>query len=267
MAKSTVVPSTQSLKQLAKQIASDKKIPLSKAQDLVANSYGFTHWSIMLKNFNSTRTDSIKSIWRSFLPGEMLLLSAEKGVGKFSMGLNLAEHALREKFKVKYLLLHSNASLILDRLSKITSCKIVEGWLSKQRLIIKNDVTSPESLLNEVINEEPGTVLIIDYLQAINHKSNNTQCYSELLKQMKVIAQEKSFKLIFLGQAYPNNTNDNFSHLEEKSKTNRYFSHVIYLEKRTIRNIEHRNIELLKSIHYKKQSSLVQLDKHTFRFV
>ena len=49
-------PSIQSLRKIAKQLALTNDIQLSQALDLVANDYGFTHWALMIKYFNSTVT-------------------------------------------------------------------------------------------------------------------------------------------------------------------------------------------------------------------
>ena len=86
----TKIPSIQSLKKQAIKVAKQKKFSLSQAQDDVAKTYGFTHWALLMKYFNSVQMNSIEKVWTSLGPSEVMLLSAQQGVGKLSMALNLA---------------------------------------------------------------------------------------------------------------------------------------------------------------------------------
>lgn len=265
MSNSKVVPSIQSLKQSAKKIASNNKVNLNVAQDLVANDYGFSHWSVMVKFFNSIRINSVWSAWKSFLPGEMILLSASEGVGKLSMALNLAAKALQERVKVRYLSLHADIKLISERLKKIAAPNLVDDSLLTQQLIVKDDISDLDLIRDEVNNESLGAVVFIDYLQAIK-PDKKEQGYSDFLKEIKSIAQEKKLKIIVLSQEISKQINNSLSYIDGENNIDRHFSHVIHLEKQTMKNIEQRNIELLKSIHYQKQKSLLQFNKDNFRF-
>ncbi|HAT2159619.1 TPA: hypothetical protein F8R78_07760 [Legionella pneumophila] len=69
---------------------------------LVANDYGFTHWTLMHKYFKSVRMNNLESIWQSFIPGEMLFLSAAEGAGKLSFALNLALYAAQIKLPTHF---------------------------------------------------------------------------------------------------------------------------------------------------------------------
>jgi len=125
-----------------------KSIHLSQALDLVANDYGFTHWAFLMNHFNSIQLNDVASVWNTFLPGEMVLLSA-------------------------------------------------------------------------------------------------------------AIVQQHASRMLILSQ----------DHIDNERSHGRYFSHAIHLEQQKVANQEQRHISLLKSIHYRKQKSLLQFNKENYRFV
>ena len=185
MSLSKTIPSIQSLKQTAKQLASTKDVTLSQALDFVASDYGFTHWALMLKYFKSIRINNIESLWQSFLPGEMLLLTAPKGAGKLSLALNLAANALQKNVPVQYFSMHDNAAFIFERLGKIIDPNLLSKWQIEQCMIIDDRDFEQQTLMEEIKKTKPGTLLIIDYLQAIEFY-DNTEPYHGFLQEIKL---------------------------------------------------------------------------------
>lgn len=259
-------PSIQSLKKSAKQTALTKDIHLNQALDLVANDYGFTHWALLVKYFNSIRINNIESLWKTFLPGEMLLLSAPEGAGKLSFALNLAAHAIQKNSPVKYFSMHVNASFIFERLSKIAGLNLVSGWQQRGCLVVKENVFDQKTLIEEIKNTSKDTLLIIDYLQAI--KSNgDSEPYQNFLQETKTIVQQHVSRMLILSQVNEEISLDSLDYIAGGRSLGRHFSHAIHLEQQQVENKEQRGIILLKSIHYQKQKSLLQFNKENYRFV
>ncbi len=266
MSFSKVIPSIQSLKKTAKQLASTKAIHLNQALDLVANEYGFTHWALMIKYFNSVRIDNTESIWKTFLPGEMVLLSASKDVGKLSMALNLAAHAIQKKISVKYFSMHVEETFISERLSKIVESNLVNHWISKQYLVVKKENFTSQTIVDEITNNQSNSLLIIDYLQAIKF-SSGIRTYHDFLKKIKLITQKYATRVLILSQINEETNSDSLDYIDGGRSVGRHFSHIIHIEKQKIENKEQRDIVLLKSIHYQKQKSLLQFNQNNYRFI
>lgn len=266
MSLSKTVPSIKSLKQTAKKLALSKNIDLSHALDLVANDYGFTHWTLLFKYFKSIRINNIESLWQSFLPGEMLLLSASEGAGKLSLALNIASFAAQKNVSVKYLSMHVNASFIFERLAKIVDPKLMGDWKKRQCLVIEERNFDQKTLIEEIKNCTPGTFLIIDYLQNIK-SFGGAEPFLDLLQKIKLITQQNKSRILILSQVNEECSADSLDYIAGGRSIGRHFSHVIHLERQQIENVDQRGIALVKSIHYRKQKSLLQFNKDNYRFV
>lgn len=260
------IPSIQSLKQSAKLLASTKNIQLSQALDLVANEYGFTHWTLFLKYFKSIRINNIESLWQSFLPGEMILLSAPEGAGKMSLALNVAAYAAKKYESVKYFSMHVNASCIIERLNKIVDPNLVGDWLTRQYLTVEERSFEQKTLIEEIQNNKPGGLLIIDYLQAIK-SHDGTDPYHDFLQKIKLIAQQHASRVLILSQINEESSVDSLDYIAGGRSIGKHFSHAIHIEQQHIENRNHRGIVLVKSIHYQKQKSLLQFNNENYRFV
>lgn len=259
-------PSIQSLKQAAKDLALNKDINLSQALDLVANDFGFTHWALLVKYFNSIRINNVESLWQAFLPGEMLLLSAPEGAGKLSLALNLAALAVQKNTTVKYFSMQYKASFIFERLNKIVDLKLVSDWQHRGCLVVEESIFDQKALIEAIKNTSPGTLLIIDYLQAIKSQ-DDTEPYPDLLQEIKLIVQQHTSRMLILSQVNKEASPDSLDYIAGGRAVGRYFSHAIHIEQQEVENKEQRGLVLLKSIHYQKQKSLLQFDKENYRFV
>lgn len=260
------IPSIQSLKQTAKLLASTKNIHLSQALDLVANDYGFTHWALLLKYFNSIRINNIASLWRSFLLGEMLLLSAPEGAGKLSLALNIAAFAAQKDVPVKYFSMHVNASFIFERLTRIIEPNLVGDWKNRQILVVEESNFDQKTLTKEINNSTPGSLLIIDNLQSIQ-TNGGINPYHDFLQEIKLITQQHASRVLILSQVNEDSNIDSLDYIAGGRSIGRHFSHVIHIEPQQIENQDHRDVVLVKSIHYQKQKSLFQFNKENYRFV
>jgi archaellum biogenesis ATPase FlaH len=266
MSLSKAIPSIQSLKKLAKQLAAAKGIHLGQALDCVAKDYGFTHWTLMLKYFKSIRINNIESLWESFMPGEMLLLSAPEGAGKVSLALNLAACAIQKKVSVKYFSTHVNASFILERLDKIVDPNLVNEWQHKQCLGVEERNFDQKKYIEEIKNTKLNALLIIDYLPVIK-SCDDSEPYHDFLQEIKLIAQQHTSRVLILSQVNNKSSFDSLDYIAGGRSIGRHFSHVIHIEQQHVENKGQRDMVLVKSIHYQKQKSLLQFNKENYRFI
>ncbi len=260
------IPSIQSLKNVAKQLARTKNINLGQALQCIANDYGFTHWTSMLKYFKSIRINNIESLWKSFIPGEMLLLSAREGAGKLSLALNLAAYAIKNKVPVNYFSMHVKASFIFERLEKIADQNLVKTWQLREYLMVEERSFDQQKLIEEIKNSKPGALLIIDYLQVIKSFNDSKPPYQDFLKKIKFTAQQHNSRVLILSQVINKSSTNFMDYIDGGRSIGRHFSHVIHLEHQQIENIEQRDLFLIKSVHYQKQESMLQFNKGNYRF-
>lgn len=266
MSLSKSIPSIKSLKLSAKQIASTKNIPISHALDLVANDYGFTHWTLMHKYFKSVRINNVVSIWQSFLPGEMLLLSAAEGAGKLSFALNLALYAAQIKLPVKYYSMHVNASFIFERLNKISCSNLGSGSQQEQYMEVVEKCFDQKTLIEKIKKDKPGSLLIVDYLQAIvSH--GEIDPYNDFVRELKLIAQQHALRVLILSQVNKEFNFESLEYIAGGRSISRHFTHVIHIEPQQEENKDERGIVLVKSIHYQKQKFFLQFNKDNYRFL
>lgn len=266
MSLSKSIPSIKSLKLSAKKIASMKSIPLSQALDLVANDYGFTHWTLMHKYFRTVRMNNVESIWQSFLPGEMLLLSAAPGSGKLSLALNLALYAAQIKLPAKYYSMHVDASFIFERLNKISGSNLECDLQQGQYMEVEERSFDENTLIEKIKKDKHSSLLIIDYLQAIvSH--GEIEPYHDFLRELKLIAQQHTLRVLILSQVNQEINFESLDYIAGGRAISRHFAHVIHVEPQQSEIEGDREIVLVKSIHYQKQKSFLQFNKDNYRFV
>ncbi len=262
------IPSITSLKQSAKRLASKDAISLHKAFNRIANQYGFTHWSLLLKHFNAKQIDSIKSIWQSLLPGEMLLLSAKKDSGKMSLALNIVALALNESIPVKYLSMYVDKVSVLSRLHLIANENKVKLWQDAKLLLVEDGPTNEANLLEKIQKCNPGSLIVIDYLQAIHTHTNHTQKYQDLFCAIKSQCHHNNLMILVLSQVTDDLPLESLDYLIGGRNICRHFSHVLHIESHAGENgAIQRELSLLKSTHYPKQKAILQFDPANFRFL
>ena len=257
------IPSIQSLKSLAKKIAAQESIALSKALDQIACRLGFSHWALLQKHFHKISLRNVDSIWQALVPGELLLLAAGENVGKSSMALNIAVMALRDNYAVSYCSLHMNRQAIVERLSSIANVNKSAHYVNSNNFMVDDAVEDSATVL-AIVKKMPGdSLIIIDYLQALVTNDN----YQQLLRQLRQCAQEKNIKIIVLSQMSHQPETIALDYLGGGASITRHFSHVLHLDTLSQQEAEgQRDMTLLKSTYYQKQTSLVEFDRSSFCF-
>jgi len=189
-------PSIQSLKNKARLLADKEKIALNQALNLIANDYGFTHWPLLMKHFNTVRLNNPEAIWRLFYSGEMMLLSAMEGAGKLSMALNIACIALQEEIEVDYITIHDNRDLVNKRFNIILGDNTADCFMRCGSFKIIDVNRDEESLLDKLKLIKNNALVIIDYMQAVWDQHKESKNYETLLRNIKELIKEKNLRLL-----------------------------------------------------------------------
>lgn len=218
-----------------------------------------------MKHFNKVRLNNPETIWHSFYPGEMMLLSALEGVGKLSMALNLACIALLENIKVNYITIHNNHDLVSERF-KIILYGVVDNISIYNNFKIIDTDPNEQSLLNQLKRIENNTLVIIDYLQAIKTKHDQLTNYEIFLHSLKEITKERNLRLLILSQATKEDDIQLVDYMDDRKKLLRHFSHYLHLDHTDDHQLNKRELILLKSTHYQCHETLLSFSKKSFIF-
>jgi hypothetical protein len=250
------IPSIYSLKKLAKCLVQDHNISLSNAQDRIANQYGFTHWSLLIKHFNSYSINKIDSLWKSLKPSQMMMISAKQNAGKMTLALNLATLALKEGVKVNYYSMQFEKKMIVERLCLIDEC--TQQWLAGNHLSINDSIKSDKPIVDAVTNCAHNSLVIIDNLQVLPRESQ-----TKVLAKLNRLGLQKNLKMIVLSQIGDRKASRYLDYIDGGRILSRHFSHVLHLESTAECT---RKAILLKSTHYQKQQAIFSMDKKSYRF-
>ncbi len=244
---SSQITSIQTLKKQAKICSKTMGISLHKAQDLIANQVGFTHWSLLMKSYSNYSLKNLKDIFLMLKPGHLIMISADKNVGKMSFSMNLVSEASKNYIKSSYYSFHEQADIILKRMELIFAHDKREIASCLVKINYFND--DYEESIRSLEMETAGSFIIIDYLQKISGENIN----SFILKLNK-IAKNQKIRILALSQ-----------HVANCHELYRHFIHVLLL-KNSEKNDKKRSCILVKSTHFQIQDNELSFDRSCYKF-
>ncbi len=210
--------SLSTLKSSAKKLSVNEKISYAKALDLIAQSEGFTSWSLLSDKFSASIIATMDNVWENVFPDQLVMLAARPMIGKVSLAVNFALLAAKENKQVVYISLHEKKSAIENRfiavyaaltqeklLMPITSLHVNDAELIRQAkqdlnqyplTIYEKDHLDYDAIL-KIFSDVTAApkLLLIDYLQLL--KSADLE---KMLLQLKTLAREKHCCIILLSQ-------------------------------------------------------------------
>jgi hypothetical protein len=257
------IPSITSLKKYAKTLAQNEKIPLSHALNKIANHYGFTHWPLLMKQFNAILLNRPNTIWHAFLPCQMMLLSACEGGGKLSMALNLATIALQEKTNVNYYSMYYERDIIIERFKKIAGEDFATTCLNGGRFNIIDTICDEKALMTSINRQ--GVFIIIDFIQALQSLQAQSTAYESLILKLKTIAHDNALRVLVLSQVQNQGGDALQKRITGGKPLARHFNHALHLEKLGVPH-DKRALSLVKSTHLQHHEAMLNFSNKTFRF-
>lgn len=198
--------SITSLKQDAKCLAKSKNLTHLQALDLIAKQQGFSTWSLLSHQMCEGTVVSIQDLLQLLFRPTLLLLSADKNVGKSTLAINLTLTCINKGKHIHYISTHLSKSVFKQRLLSIHSgCsqqslsspvydatpKAIEAAVKSFTLFEQPhchflyDQALTYSTLIQYIKQHgsPDTIFIIDYIEAI--KASETKLLFELKNESK----------------------------------------------------------------------------------
>lgn len=182
------------LKHHAKTIARDEAIPLHEALDRIAAAEGFDSWSLLAHRAN-TRSPAAK-LFAQLLPGDLLLLAARPKQGKTMFAFELVAQAINRGNHGAVFSFDFTHSQLSERLLSID-----ESLVEKQdRLVLDaSDNISADYIISKLNQTPPSTLVVIDYLQALDHSRANPELAAQI-QTLRVFAKTQGITIVCISQ-------------------------------------------------------------------
>lgn len=186
------------LKSKAKKLKSEQSISMTQALDLVAREEGFNSWSLLASKKDEVLPKKYSEILDFFNSGDLILIGARPGKGKTSFTIGLFVQAIEQKRpKGFYFTL---AETHKDLAGRIASYNEMIGQNDELfGLNYSNDICAEYIISVTEKQVQPGSVIVVDYLQLLDEKRVNPPLQDQILK-LKEFAKEKGCIIIFLSQ-------------------------------------------------------------------
>ena len=182
------------LKQQAKALSRKKRIPLHQALDQIAEREGFNAWSLL--SARQSDSESGKVLLEQLYPGDMVVVAARPGHGKTLLSLEFLIESMKAGHKGVFFTLAYTHSDILEAFARIG--ENIEEF-DAQFEFDNSDTICASHVISRMRKMPRGTVAVIDYLQALDHKRENPSLMDQI-KQLKVLAQDRGFVFVFISQ-------------------------------------------------------------------
>lgn len=182
------------LKRRAKLMARNNDVPLNEALDQIAQEEGFARWSMLSSRMSSGPLS--ETVLSRLDAGDLLLLAGRPGQGKTMLGLQLLIDAARDgrkAFLFTLELTEKQAGKYLQSLERET-----DGF-ANQVQIVTSDEISADYIIDRMSGSRPGTVAVIDYLQALDQQRSKP-VLSEQLQALGDFARRSGCVLGFISQ-------------------------------------------------------------------
>ena len=182
------------LKRRARALSRDESIPLNKALDRIARQEGFDSWSLLSAKASVTTPSS--ELLAQLNPGDLVLLGARPGHGKTLMGLKLIVEAMKLGRRGVFFTLEYNET-------DVVSCfKTAGGDMSMFTDLFEfddSDAINADYIMDRLASAQPGTLLVIDYLQLLDQKRSNPELMVQV-RALKAFARDRGLIIVFISQ-------------------------------------------------------------------
>ncbi|MEP3196852.1 MAG: DNA helicase [Lentilitoribacter sp.] len=182
------------LKRQAKLNARSKGLKLNEALDQIAISEGFRSWGHLSSCYS--KSTPVKELLSKILPGDMVIIAARPGHGKTLLALELA--TLSETIgKTGYIFsLDYNVN---DIKTAIANLGMQFNTRAHSLKIDTSDEICAEHIINRINPSHRNSIVIIDYLQLLDQKRDNSTLDTQIL-MLKRYADKTGTTFIFVSQ-------------------------------------------------------------------
>lgn len=182
------------LKREARALARDNKLPLHEALDIIARREGFRAWSLL--SAQHVRSGPADDVLGQLLPGHLLLVAARPGEGKTRLGLELMIRAMQQGSQGAFFTLAYTEQETLALIGDLGADP--EAMAAPFTLDCSDDICA-DYIVDKLANAAPGSCVVIDYLQLLDHKRAHPPLMQQV-RQLKDFAVARNLILVFVSQ-------------------------------------------------------------------
>ena len=170
------------LKREAKLKSRADGIPLHEALDTIAQSEGFSSWSLLSAKMAENKP--AQSVLAELAPGDLVLLGARQGHGKTLLGFELMIEAMKEGRQGRLFTLEYTDAEVLSLFGHVGEA--AENYT--ERFAYDNsDAIQADYIAQSLTDAETNAVVVVDYLQALDQNRNHAPLAEQIVR-MKQIA-------------------------------------------------------------------------------
>lgn len=156
------------LKREARLLSRREKVPLHLALDRIAAQEGYASWSLLAARLAAAAPAT--KLFARLSPGDLVLVAARPGHGKTLLSLELAIEAMKGGQRSAFFTLEYAQRDIGDRFRDIgTEFEKVEQLFAYDT----SDAISADYIVQALQHAPRGMLVVIDYLQALDHRREN----------------------------------------------------------------------------------------------
>ncbi len=184
------------LKQQAKAISREEKVPLHLALNRIAQREGFRSWDLLAQSRGTT--EPATSLASRLRPGELVLMAARPGEGKTLLSLGLAIEWMQRGNHAAFFTLEATRAevagfvdVLNQNIARFTHLLSVDD----------SDAISAGYIIDRLDAAPPNTLVIVDYLQLLDQKRDNPGLMHQV-QQLRQFARRRAATVVCLSQVH-----------------------------------------------------------------
>lgn len=139
-----------------------------------------------------------KALITTLVPGDLLLLGARPGHGKTLLGLELLVQATKAGRRGVFFTLECSEATLEHLFAELGES--INALGDRFELDNSDDICA-DRIIRHLESARPGTVVVVDYLQILDHKRENP-ALTEQIKSLRAFARNRGLIIVFISQIH-----------------------------------------------------------------
>ena len=184
------------LKRRARILSRTAGIPHHEALDRIAREEGFRAWGLLADHASGSRLG--KRLRSELRLGDLVIVAARPGHGKTLLSLEIAVEAMKAGHRSAFFSLECNETDLRRYFTAIDES--FEQFADRFDFDDSDDICAAHIVLR-LQTAAPGTVVVIDCLQSLDHRRENAGLMDQV-RLLKAFAVERGLILVFISQIH-----------------------------------------------------------------